>query len=270
MGGLAGRYPLDDAPGWRRGTRRDSRPAVPRTRRSGCAGARRRRDPGLIPVRPGRARCRAGRARAAWAADAAAPERRPVAAAVRDHRRCGRRAALDRVLADRRRRSRVRHPAQVPNRCRPGVGGSGHGQHGRRRVPGHAGLHEPLRQLAERVGRSEDAGCVADHRRARAAHADRACTAVLQAAKAGAGRGDHRRSGLRDDRPARAAPAAACHPVRLLDRRRCNRRRAVGGSPGRRRGGRRPLARLARLRRHESADAAARPRVRDAGLSRSR
>ena len=138
------------------------------------------------------------------------------------------------------------------------------------RVPGHAGVDQPLRQLAERVGRRADAGRVADHGRARAAHADRARAAVLRPAESGPGRGDHRCGRVRDDRRARAAPAASRHPVRLLDRRRRHRRRAVGGRPGRRRGRRRALAGLADLRRDHPADAAARPRARDAGVPRPR
>ena len=39
---------------------------------------------------------------------------------------------------------------------------------GRGRLPGHAGVDEPLGELAERVGRRADADGVADHRRARA------------------------------------------------------------------------------------------------------
>ena len=51
------------------------------------------------------------------------------------------------------------------HRRRPGVGGAGHGERRRGRVPGDAGLDQPLGQLAERVGRGADAGRVADHRR---------------------------------------------------------------------------------------------------------
>ena len=171
------------------------------------------------------------------------PEPRPDRAARRDDRRGGRRARAHRVLADRRRRPRVRRPAPLPRRRRPGVGRAGHGQHRRRRLPGHAGLDEPLRELAERVGRGEDADRVARHGRARAADADRAGARVLRPPEGHPGRGDHRRRRLRDDRRRRAAPAAPRHAVRLLDRRGRDRRRALGGRARGGRDRRRPLAR---------------------------
>jgi Sulfate permease family len=46
-------------------------------------------------------------------------------------------------------------------------------------LPGHAGLDEPLRELAERVGRSEDADGLADHGRARDSHVALSGAAVL-------------------------------------------------------------------------------------------
>ena len=55
---------------------------------------------------------------------------------------------------------------------------------GRRRVPGHAGVDEPLGQLAERVGRRAHAGVVAGHRRARPRDPARARAAVLDLPKA--------------------------------------------------------------------------------------
>ena len=86
--------------------------------------------------------------------------------------------------------------------------------------------------------------------------------------KAGAGRRHHRRGRVRDDRPARAAPAPPRHPVRFLDRDRGHRRRAVGRRPGRCRGGGGAIARLADLCRHQPADAAAGPRGRHPGVPR--
>ena len=65
----------------------------------------------------------------------------------RDRRR---RAAPDRLLPDGRRRARLRRPPSLPHRRQPGVGRAGHGQRRRRAVPGHAGLDEPLGQLAQR------------------------------------------------------------------------------------------------------------------------
>ena len=76
--------------------------------------------------------------------------------------------APDRLLADRRRCPGVRGPAPLPRRRRSGVRRAGHGQRSRRVVPGDAGLDEPVRQLAQRVGRRPHAARVAGHRRARA------------------------------------------------------------------------------------------------------
>ena len=50
---------------------------------------------------------------------------------------------------------------KLPDRRRPGVGRAGDGERRRRRVPGHAGLDQPVGQLAERVGRGADADGVA-------------------------------------------------------------------------------------------------------------
>ena len=72
---------------------------------------------------------------------------------------------------------------KYPHRRRSGIGGSGHGERRRGRLPGHAGLDEPLRQLAERVGRGEDAAGVAHHRRARPADAALPRAALLQLPK---------------------------------------------------------------------------------------
>ncbi len=71
--------------------------------------------------------------------------------------------AADRLLADRGRRARVRRPASLPHRCQPGVDRPGHGERRRGRVPGNAGLDEPLRQLAQRIlGRAHAAGVARD------------------------------------------------------------------------------------------------------------
>ena len=126
-----------------------------------------------LRVRPRGARGRAGRRRAERAADAAAPRPRVGHGQPRDGLRGVVRAGADRVLADGRGRPRVRHAAQVPHRHRSGVRGPGHGQRRRGPRPGHAGLDEPLRELAERVGRREDADGLADHGRARDPHAAR-------------------------------------------------------------------------------------------------
>ena len=71
-------------------------------------------------------------------------------------------------------------------------------------VPGDAGVDEPVRKLAERVGGGADAGRVARDRRARPGDADRAGAAVLAAAEGGSGGDHHRRRRLRDDRHPRA------------------------------------------------------------------
>ena len=88
-----------------------------------------------------------------------------------------------------------------------------------------------------------------DHRRARARDAGRARAALLGAAEGRARRRDHRRGRVRDDRHPRAAPPLPRDAVRLLDRGRRDRRRALGGRARRRRDRRRALARLAHLRR---------------------
>ncbi len=137
-------------------SRADPGPALPEACRSWCAGPRRRGDPRGARLRPRRARSRARRRRAKRASGARAAELRPDPGPHRDDRLGGVRAAADRVLADRRGRARVRRAAQVRHRCRSGVGGSGHGERRRGRLPGHAGLDESLGQLAERVGRGRD------------------------------------------------------------------------------------------------------------------
>ena len=101
-------------------------------------------------------------------AGAGAPGPRRLPAALLDHPRGRDRAGPDRLLADRRRRARVRGPAPLPHRRQPGVGRAGDGQRRVRCVPGDAGLDEPVRQLAERVGRRPHPARVARNRCARA------------------------------------------------------------------------------------------------------
>ena len=175
-----------------------------------------------------------------------------------DRHRLGR-AAPDRVLADGRRCQGVRNQAPLPHRRQPGVDRAGDGERGRRRLPGDAGLDEPLGKLAERVGGRANPGRVADHRRPRAVDARRARTALLASSEGGARGGDHRRGRVRDDRHRRAAAAAPGRAVRLLDRGRGDPRRPLGRGARGRRGRRRPLTRLADLRRDLAEDAAARP-----------
>ena len=119
----------------------------------------------LGALRPGGPRRRGRRRRAARAPGTDAPGlRHRPAQPLGDHDRRGR-AAADRLLADRRRRPRVRDTAPLPDRRRPGIGRTGDGERRRRRVPGHAGVDQPVGQLAERVGRRPDAGGLARHRR---------------------------------------------------------------------------------------------------------
>ena len=134
------------------------------------------------PRRRGRRR----RAARAPGADAAGLRHRP-AQPLGDRDRGGG-AAADRLLADGRRRPGVRDPAPLPHRRRPGVGGAGDGERRRRRVPGHAGVDQPVGELAERVGRRADAGGLARHGGPRARDPDRAGAAVLGAAEGGARR----------------------------------------------------------------------------------
>ena len=82
------------------------------------------------------------------------PGRRRLPAALLDDPRGRGGAAPDRLLADGRRRARVRRPPPLPHRRQPGVGRAGDGERGLRRLPGDAGLDEPLRELAQRVGRA--------------------------------------------------------------------------------------------------------------------
>ncbi len=154
---VARRRELDDRARGSGGAGGHLRPALPRPPRAGSARARRRRAPRDVALRPRRARCRARRAGAARAAGAGAPGPRRLPAALLDHPRGGDRVAPDRLLADRRRRARVRGPAPLPHRRQPGVGRAGDGQRGLGGVPGDAGLDEPVGELAQRVGRREHA-----------------------------------------------------------------------------------------------------------------
>ena len=107
--------------------------------------------------------------------------------------------------------------------------GAGDGEHRRRRVPGHAGLDEPLGQLAERGRRGADARRLARDRGSRAGHPARPRAAVLGAAQGGARGRDHRRRRVRHDRRARDPPPATRGAVRLLDRR--SRRSSASSRP---------------------------------------
>ena len=128
------------------------------------ARARRRRTARLPPVRSRRPRRGDRRRGATWAAGtraAAGPSRRR---ALRHHRRrCGR-AVPHRLLPDGRRRPAVRRPASLPDRCRPGDGRPGHVQHRRRRVPGDAGVDQPVGQFVERLVRGAHAARLDRHR----------------------------------------------------------------------------------------------------------
>ena len=77
---------------------------------------------------------------------------------LRDGRHRGRGAAADRLLPDGGRRPGLRRPPPLSHRHQPGVRRPGHGERRRRRVPGHAGVHEPVGQLAQRVRGRADAG----------------------------------------------------------------------------------------------------------------
>ena len=68
------------------------------------------------------------------AADARAPGPRARLGPLRDDRHRGGRAALDRLLADRRRRAGLRGAAPLPDRRQPGVHGAGDGERRRRRA----------------------------------------------------------------------------------------------------------------------------------------
>ena len=107
----------------------------------------------------------------------------PDASIVQDHyatdrhrRRC---AAPHRLLADGGRCQGVRSPAPLQDRREPGVRRPGDGERRRRRVPGDARVDQPLGELAERVGRREDAGRVTDDRRARVGDAGRSRPGLL-------------------------------------------------------------------------------------------
>ena len=184
----SGRHPLDDARRGRRLARGDSRVAFRGAEGSRSVGARGRRPARVAPVRSRRARSGARRAGAPRVAGSAAPGARSVhAAPPADRHRVGC-AAVDRVLADRRRCPGVRDPAPVPHRRESGVDRAGHGERRRGRVPRDAGVDQPLRELAERVIRCDNARCVAHHRGARPGDTGLARTAVLGSAQSGARR----------------------------------------------------------------------------------
>ena len=72
-----------------------------------------------------------------------------LSAALLDHPRGGGRPASDRLLADGGRCPRVRRAPPLPHRRQPGVGRAGDGQCRLRRVPGDAGLDEPVGELTQ-------------------------------------------------------------------------------------------------------------------------
>ena len=170
------------------------------------------------------------------------------------------RPAADRLLADRRRRARVRGAPPLPHRREPGVGGAGDGERRRRRLPGHARLDQPVGELPQRVLRapaprsppSSPAALVLATLVVLAPLFSDLPKAVLAAIII-----DAVVFGMID--VARDAPAPPRHPVRLLDRDGGDRRRAVGRRPRRRRRRRRPVAGVAGLRGDAPADAAPRP-----------
>ena len=77
------------------------------------------------------------------------------------------------------------------------------------RVPGHAGVDEPVGELAQRVLGRPDAGGLARHRRPRRRDAARARAAVLRPPEGRARRRDHRRGRVRHDRRGGAARGCA-------------------------------------------------------------
>ena len=83
------------------------------------------------------------------------------------------RSSADRLLADDRRRARLRDAPRISDRCRPGIGRSGNGEHRRRSPSGHAGVDESLRELLERVLWREIRRRVVRDRRTRGPHAAR-------------------------------------------------------------------------------------------------
>ena len=191
---IARRRGLDD--GARRGgvPRGDPRPALPGARRPRRAGARRRRPGRLGALRPWRTRRRARRRRAARAAGPRAARLLPGRGPLRDDRRRGGGAAVDRLLPDGRRRPGVRGASSLSDRRQPGVRGPGDGERGRRGVPGDAGVDQPVGQLAQRVGGRTHAGLLAGERRAGDRDAARPRPAVLAPAE---GRARRRSSSTR-------------------------------------------------------------------------
>ena len=132
------------------------RAAGPRRTRPG-----RRRAPRVIPVRPRGSRRLPGRRCASRTAVVRHSGHR-ADVGPRGHgggRR--RRVDVDRLLADGRRRARLRGKAPVPDRRRPGVRCAGRREHGLGVLPRDAGLDEPFRKLAQRPRRCSYRPCVA-------------------------------------------------------------------------------------------------------------
>ena len=134
------------------------RAAVHRSRGPGGARARRRRAGRLVRCSISAPRRRTRRRRAARPS-VAGPARAP--ASVGDHAPAIVIAAFALLLigfsqtAGDARAFATRH--QLPHRRRPGIDRAGDGEPRRRRLPGHAGVDQPVGELAERVGRRADA-----------------------------------------------------------------------------------------------------------------
>ena len=199
-----------------------------RARGAGRARARRRR-----PARVGRSSTSARTAWRWWATFPAGCRRRsfPTADVFTDHAATIAAAAVALLLigfsqtAGDARAFATRHRYQIDvdqESVAQGMANVGAG-----RLPGDAGLDEPVGELAERVGRCADAAGLARHRRARGADAARPRAGLLGPAQAGARRADHRRGGVRDDRRRASCGACAASARRLRDRRGRHRRRAV-------------------------------------------
>ena len=84
----------------------------------------------------------------------AIPDLQLVSDNLAHRRRRGDRHRGDRLLADRRRRSILRHQARLPHRRQPGDGRRGDGEPRSRPVPGDPRLHQPLGELAQRQRRA--------------------------------------------------------------------------------------------------------------------
>ena len=167
---------------------RDPRAAARRAGDPRRARARRRRAARLGAVRPRRARRGARRRRAARASRSPSC---PISSWSGDHYRDRSPSRRWRLLligfsqtAGDARAFAARHRYRID--VNQESVGAGDGERRRGRVPGNAGVDEPLGELAERVGGRADAGRLARDRGPRARDAARPRAAVLGAAEGGA------------------------------------------------------------------------------------